>query len=605
MQNALQINCGEGYFSDMAQIGGISKSDWSFATLLVDLDDDADQDILISNGVYRDMRNNDFNKMVQDKYNNMVGPSNYLEVLHQLPSTPISNVMYSNDGNLHFTKLPTTAGFDEQNFSHGMAYADFDGDGLMDVVINNENSVASIYENVSQTDGHYLNIKLEGPGKNRDGLGCSVIVYSGNNHQFNTMQTTRGYFSAVEPILHFGLGDATSVDSIKVFWNHESMSVLKNVTTDKTITIHFSKEKKIPFAPPPPPGLQADTVDLGGYVHQEKPFNDYKDEVLMPYKLSQNGPYISVGDVNGDQLDDYFIGGAAGYAGAVFLQQANGLFIRSPQLALEADKAAEDMESVLTDVDADGDLDLIVVSGSNEFQDMDPLLWPRIYINDGSGIFEKAGKSRFPEEKINAQCIQLFDADGDHDMDLFIGGRLVSGEYAVPASSAIWFNQGGRFVDNTVALAPFLKKFGMVTDAVADDVDSDGDQDLIIVGEWMTPTLLTNDGKGKFTESTIDVAGTGLWWTIDKGDFDKDGDSDFILGNLGWNNKFSGSKETKLEVYAADFDHSGDYDVVLANTKLGQELPVRGRECTSQEMPFILDKFPTYDSYAKAQMCTS
>ena len=602
MQNALQVNCGNGYFSDMAQIAGISKSDWSFASLLIDLNHDADQDILISNGVLRDMRNNDFNKMVHDKYENRVGPTNYLEVLHQLPSTPIENIMYSNDGHMHFTKLPPTAGFNEKNFSHGMAYADFDGDGLMDVVVNNENSVASIYKNVSETDGHYINVKLEGPSKNKNGLGCSVIVYSGENKQFNTMQTTRGYFSAVEPLLHFGLGNASTVDSIKVFWDHASISVLKNIKADKTITIQYSKEEKYPFASPPPPGLIADTVNVGDFVHHEEPFDDYHDQVLLPYKLSQNGPFISVGDLNGDQVEDYFIGGAAGYTGSVYLQNEDGGFSKTSQPGLETDKAAEDMESLLTDLDGDNDLDLVVVSGSNEFQDMSPLLLPIIYINNGKGTFEKAGKGRMPEEKINAQCIEIFDADGDNDMDLFIGGRLVSGEYAVPASSALWINQGGRFVDNTLAAAPFLKKFGMVTDAVADDVDGDGDQDLMVVGEWMAPTLLSNDGKGKLTATTIDAVGAGLWWTIEKGDFDQDGDRDFILGNLGWNNKFSGSKETKLEIYSADFDKSGDYDVVLANLKQGQELPVRGRECTSEEMPFILNKFPTYDAYAKAQI---
>jgi hypothetical protein len=348
--------------------------------------------------------------------------------------------------------------------------------------------------------------------------------------------------------------------------------------------------------------MQADTASIGDYVHKEKPYDDYREEVLLPYKLSQNGPFISVGDINGDQLEDYFIGGAAGFAGAIYFQNENESFTKSTQSALEADKAAEDMESVLTDVDGDGDNDLMVVSGSNEFQDTDPMLLPRIYINDGKGILEKVGKGRMPEEKINAQCMELFDADGDNDKDLFIGGRLVSGEYAVPASSALWINQGGRFIDNTTLRASFLKNFGMVTDAIADDVDKDGDLDLIVVGEWMTPVLLTNDGQGKFTYGAIDAAGTGLWWTIEKGDFDKDGDNDFVLGNLGWNNKFSGSKETKLEVYSADFDHSGDYDVVLANTKQGQELPVRGRECTSQEMPFILDKFQSYEAYARAQI---
>ncbi|HJW28502.1 MAG TPA: FG-GAP-like repeat-containing protein, partial [Saprospiraceae bacterium] len=203
---------------------------------------------------------------------------------------------------------------------------------------------------------------------------------------------------------------------------------------------------------------------------------------------------------------------------------------------------------------------------------------------------------------INAQHVEAFDMDGDGDLDVFIGGRMVGGEYVVPASSVLWINQKGKFIDETKSRAPFLKSFGMVTDAIEDDVDKDGDPDLIVVGEWMTPTLLTNDGKGKFTSSTIDAAGTGLWWTIEKGDFDGDGDSDFILGNLGWNNKFSGSRDTHLEVYSADFDHNGDYDVVLANTKNDQELPVRGRECTSEEMPFILNKFPTYDAYARAKI---
>ncbi len=602
MQNALQVNMGAGYFSDMAQIAGIAKTDWSFAALLADLDLDADQDLLITNGVLRDMRNNDFNQMVKEKYHSMVGPDNYLEVLKHLPSTPIPNLIYSNDGGLRFSKLPPGAGFDTPGFSHGMAYTDLDGDGLLDVVINNENSVASIYQNRSQPKKHYLTIRLEGPGKNLDGLGCSVIVYAGGKKQFNTLQTTRGYFSSVEPLLHFGLGDAPFADSVRIYWDHTSMSVLHHVKADQSLRVRYAKEKKIPFRPDPLPGLMAKELVLSDYVHQEKPFDDYKQQVLIPYKLSQNGPFFSVGDLNEDNREDFFIGGAARSPGRIYLQNQNGTFSASDQPALEADKASEDMESSLLDIDGDKDLDLLVVSGSNEFEDDHPTLRPRLYLNKGDGQMIQASPGTLPDQRINGQCIELVDVDGDKDLDAFLGGRLVGSAYAVSASSHIWINQSGYFTDETKKRASFLEKFGMVTDAVADDMDKDGDQDLLVVGEWMTPTWLVNDGTGNFTVQPLDAAGTGLWWTVEKGDFDRDGDSDFILGNLGWNNKFGGSRGTKLEVYAGDFDQSGDYDVVLASQKEEGLLPVRGRECTSQEMPFILEKFPTYESYAKAKL---
>ncbi len=601
MQNVLQMNMGYGYFSDQAQIAGVHKSDWSYSALFADLDLDSDQDLLITNGILRDLRNNDFQVFVKEKYQNQVGPDNYLEVLNNLPSTPIPNVLYSNDGNSHFTKAPPEAAFDKGSFSHGMAVADLDNDGRLDVIINNMNAPASIYKNTTETNGHYLTVKLQGPGTNKNGLGCSVIVYSGDKKQINTMQTTRGYFSASEPAIHFGLGSHTQVDSMKIIWDHKFMTVLKNVETDKVMTISFAKEKKIPFNLGKMPGVQVSDANIVSHEHWEDAFNDYKLQVLLPYKLSQNGPFIAVADVNGDQREDFYIGGAAGRAGTMYTQSSDGKFSKTNQPAFEKDKSVEDQEAVFLDADKDGDQDLIVTSGSNEFSEGNTLLRPRYYTNDGKGNYISA-QEKIPTTLINGQCVEAFDADLDGDIDLFIGGRLVGGKYPLPASSYLWINENGIFSDKTKELAPFLHKIGLITDAVTHDMEGDGDMDILIVGEWMKPTWIINGGKSAWTTSTIDAAGTGLWWTIEKSDTDGDGDMDFLLGNLGWNNKFGGSQGTKLEVFANDFDRNGDFDVVLASMKQDKLLPVRGRECSSQEMPFILDKFPDYESYASAEL---
>lgn len=602
IQNALQVNMGHGYFSEIGELAGVSRSDWSYASLFADIDIDGDQDILVTNGVLRDLQDNDFNARIKEMYQGMVGPSNYLEVLDILPSNPVRNIIYSNDGNMQFTKLPPSNGFNDPGFSQGMAYVDLDGDGLLDVVINNMNAEASIYKNTSTTNGHYLKIKLKGEGQNVNGLGTSVVVYFAGKKQIQTMQTSRGYFSSVEPELYFGLGNITEVDSIKVYWNHKAMSVLKNIKVDKTLTIDFEKEKKIPFAIDNLPGINFKEENLCDFVHQETDFNDFASQVLLPYKLSQNGPFISVGDLNADSREDFFIGGAAGQEGSLFFQNASGQFEKSNQPALESDKNAEDMESVIIDTDGDGDQDLIVTSGSNEFTDRDPSLKVRLYLNDGKGNLTRAGTKAMPDLLVNGQCLEAFDADGDKDLDLFIGGRQVSGQYAAPANSRLLINQTGSYSDRTKTQASFLDQFGMITDAISDDIDKDGDLDLLVVGEWMKPTLLLNDGKGSFSEKEIPSAASGLWWTIEKGDFDGDGDSDFILGNLGWNNKFGGSKGTKLEVYSGDLDHNGDNDVILAMTRRDILVPVRGRDRSAQEIPFIKTKYPTYESFAKAKL---
>ncbi len=600
-QNTLQLNTGSGYFIEIAQMSGIAKTDWSWAPLFTDLDNDGLQDLLITNGIMKDMKNNDFVASIQKKYQGQVGPDNYLDVLATLPSNPIANKLYRNNGQLVFDDISQNSGFNFEGFSQGMVSADFDGDGRMDIAVNNMNAVASIYKNNSTSSGNYLNVRIIATDANRNGLGITAIAHIGLSKTIGTIQSTRGYMSASEPLLHFGLGSSPSVDSITIIWNHRYASVLKDIPANQTITIDYSKVEKQKYIPPSErkssPNQYNSTID---FKHTEIPYDDYAQQILLPYKLSQNGPYISTGDFNADNLTDLYIGGAAGQPGAIFMQQENGSFIKSDRLSGLNAVGFEDMQSVIADFDGDGSPDLYVVSGSNEFSSDDPMLMDRMYLNDGNGNLFYAPEFIPQGMCLNGQCVIPIDLDQDGDTDLFVGGRLVGGEYIQAADSRILINNGSKFEDLTSSIAPFLKDFGMVTDGVATDVDGDGDIDIFIVGEWMTPTFLINN-NGHFVAQPLDDSLTGIWWTVEQADVNNDGRPDFILGNLGWNNKFGGRK-ANLKVYAGDIDKNGDYDVILAKQKGDHLLPIRGRECSSEELPFLLEKYPSYDAFGKAHL---
>lgn len=601
-QNTMQLNAGHGYFTDVAQLSGIHKSDWSYAGLFADLEHDGDPDLLITNGVVRDMQNNDFNAYVKERYQGQVGPQNLNDVLEKLPSNPVPNALYRNDGNLRFSKISEEAGFDFKGFSNGLACGDLDGDGMTDLVVNNLMAQASIYKNASSPSGNYLRVRLKGPGKNSNGLGITALLIANGQKQIRTMQTTRGYFSSCEPVLDFGLGNAKGVDSLIIFWNSREMSVHTGLEINREVMFDYEKVSKQKFRLPDGDQIPWKTSAGPDHTHREQSYDDYADQVLLPYKLSQNGPFIASADVNGDGSEDLFISGAAGFPSMTYLKIPNGGWSPSVPAAFESDRGHEDQEAVFFDLENDGDQDLLVASGSNEFSGKGTATGIRLYLNDGRGTFNRAGKDLSPIIAVNGQAVEVFDIEGDGDMDVFVGGRLIGGQYPVPASSHLLINHNGRLTEGTSERADFLSDFGLVTDAVAADVDGDGDQDLMVAGEWMSPTLLINDGKGYFTQRTLDDPGAGLWWAVASTDVDNDGDMDFLLGNLGWNNKFGGAKGTKLEVYASDFDRNGDFDVVLAQQKDGKTLPVRGRECSSEEMPFVWEKFPSFDSYGKAKL---
>ncbi len=598
MYNTLQKNNGNGTFSEVAQVAHISKTDWSWTFLFGDLDNDSYKDIIITNGILRDIRNNDVGEFLKKQI--MAGNKNFdvMKLIQAIPSTPMSNYVFQNNGDLTFKNASKDWGFDQRGFSNGMAYADLDKDGDLDLIINNMNAPASIYKNNKGRLNNYLQVKLEGSGKNPFAMNTQVKIEIGDKVQLQELTTTRGYFSSSEPLLHFGLGDAAVIDKLTVFWPTGKTSTLTNVNSNQRLVLkEADADGNVPKKVKP---NQLFVEMDGDFQHKENEFDDFKREILIPHKESQNGPYIATGDVNNDGNEDYFIGGAAGQAGRLYLNNGNG-FDESPSQPWNADAGQEDMGALLFDADGDKDLDLYIVSGGAAFPIGSPKYQDRLYLNDGKGNFRKQAGA-LPKMHDSGQRVVAGDFDKDGDLDLFVGGRIVPGKYPKAANSHLLLNNNGRFKDVTNTNAPGLAQIGLVTDAVFADYDKDGDDDLIVVGEWMPLSIFKNT-KGKFenvSKESYTADSKGFWWSVAVADFDKDGDMDIVAGNLGMNIKFKGSKKHPFVVLENDFDGNGTNDVVLAKYSGNKLLPMRGRQCTSEQMPFVAKKFPTFDGFAKA-----
>ncbi len=603
MTNTLQVNTGLGTFSDIANVAGISFTDWSWASLLVDLDNDGLKDIIISNGIKKDVDNNDYRNKVSS-----LGKNATLEQLFELskntPSQKISNYAFKNKGNLKFEKVAKDWGFDTPSFSNGMAYGDLDNDGDLDIITNNIDDLAFVYEN--KANGNFLKIKYEGPELNKFSIGAKAKIYYKDKIQIEENSVTRGFISSVEHGSFFGLGKETEVDRVEVTWPNGNVNIFENVGANRTITAKYKDAKPVETNYTEDSNLLATVKarDLGlDFVHDENDYDEYVDEILLPHNVSQNGPFIASEDVNGDGLSDIFVGGAFGQSGKLYIQATDGTFKASDSQPWELDKASEDLGCVFIDVDNDKDMDLYVASGGTEVKAGDDLLLDRLYINDGNGVFEKS-KSALPRIKESTQCVKAADIDSDGDIDLFVGTRLLPGFYAFPATSYLLINNNGQFTRADVDKAPSLENIGMVTDAVFSDIDQDNDPDLIIVGEWMEIKVLQNEA-GSFSDVSTDYGledTRGMWWSITAGDIDNDGDEDYIVGNLGKNNKFKASEEHPFKVYANDFDSNGTNDIVLAKYYKDDYVPVRGRECTSQQMPYVAEKFKDYHSFASSKL---
>ncbi|WP_083261328.1 VCBS repeat-containing protein [Crocinitomix algicola] len=604
MFNSLQLNNGNGTFSDVGQMAGVAKTDWSWAPLFADFDNDGKKDLFVTNGYKRDMRDNDYN--AEYNYKKETGElESFQEGLDLVPTAKIKNYLFHNQGDLKFEKVHENWGLDMPLNSNGAAYADLDNDGDLDLVLNNMDDQASIFENLlNGPASNFLRIQIKGYAENQQGIGTKVTLYTKDELQHQELHTARGYISSVEPFLHFGLGENDQIDRIEVEWLDGTTLVKENLQSNQTIIVdHANGHKKKINRNQKEPFFTDISDSLFSFEHQEVLFNDFESEILLPHKMSQLGPFITKGDVNGDQKEDIYISGSHGSSGQLFIQTKDGFKIKKGPW--EKEKLREEMEALFIDVDGDNDLDLYVVSGGNEAFRTSKDLQDQLYINDGKGNFKNESDKRLPEMIVSGQSIAAGDIDNDGDLDLYLGGRQIPGYYPFIPKSYLLENEGGYFKDIT-AKSPNVASPGLITDAIFDDFDADGDQDLIVVGEWL-PVVFFENEKGILSDVTnqynksLDV---GWYYSIEKGDFNQDGRSDYIIGNLGENNKFHPSKNHPLEIYCHDFDENGTKDIVLAKHQDDICYPVRGRQCSSEQMPFIKQKFRTYADFATASIET-
>lgn len=614
MFNGLQLNVGNGTFQNVAHMTGLARSDWSWAALMVDLDNDADKDVLVTNGTEFTL-DNDFHDKVRAVYARYPPPAKIpteeLVALHaQIPNEKLPNIVFENQGGLTFEIASDKWGFDEPTFSNGAVHADLDNDGDLDIVISNNNQPAHLYRNLSseKSKGHYLRVKATGSVSESF---PKVTIKHGGLFQTVEISRVRGYLSAVENVAHFGLGRHEEVDTVAVVWPSGRVEERYKVRANQTIEF-FEKEAGARTEPTDQSDLaetqffrpiEARALGLP-YQHRENEYDDYAAEHLLPYKQSTLGPFIATGDLNGDGKEDVFIGGASGQPGHVFLQTQDG-FEKKQSAALTRDREAEDMEALLFDIDDDGDNDLFVVSGGNEKEAQSAYYTDRLYVNDGAGTFSKV-ENPFSDGPFSysGKSVATLDYDRDGDQDVVIGNRFVPAKYPQPEPSFMYQNEGGQLRNVTEAVAPGLASFGAINKIIATDFDNDGWTDLIAVGEW-TPIGLFKNEQGVFRDIAKDSGldrEIGWWFTVAETDVNKDGLKDYVVGNLGLNSRYETSREKPLKVFAGDFDANGSHDMMLSYAYNNDYVPLRGREGSYGQMPFIAAKFPTFHGYAHATM---
>ncbi|MFN0274935.1 MAG: VCBS repeat-containing protein [Chitinophagales bacterium] len=624
--NSLQLNNGNGTFGEISRTAGVSTTDWSWSTIFADFDNDGNKDLFISNGFLRDFHVDESETYHKLRRAVRINDSTvYKEVRKDLPDFILDhpNYIFKNNGDLTFTDTRDEWGVYYPSITYGSGYADLDNDGDIDIVSSNVNQTPWIYRNNSEklnTKNNYISIHLEGYAKNSDGLGTKVRIFCGDKMQYIQSTNVRGYISTMQHDVHFGLGSDTQIDRIEVEWLDGAKQILQNVPANQILTIkHADASKSVTFPQRnTQPKYFADaTTELGiNYIHKENNYDDYLREYLLPHKMSSLAPGIASGDLNGDGLDDFYVGGAINSSGALYFQTADGKFMMSDfQKNNPDDLQFEDAGALIFDADGDGDNDLYVATGGNEHPVGDVKYADRLYLNDGKGNLSRKSDA-LPTIYSSSSCVTGADYDKDGDIDLFVGGRQVPGEYLAPSSSYILKNEGGKFTDASAEVAPTLKDIGMITSAIWTDYNNDNNIDLILTGDWMPITILKNQG-GKFVDQTEEAGiknATGWWQSITGADFDNDGDIDYMVGNFGTNRRYKNTVATKdktplpLEAFLDDFDGNGKKDFVMCYYQYDMAdgtdklFPVKTRERILEQLPSIADDFKTWDSYGKASV---
>ena len=615
MYNALQSSQGireNGlpFYSEIAKAHNLGSTDWSWACFFADLDNDAFKDIFISNGTRREMNNKDYFKWLkridtQQKIKHQ--ELSLKDLMEKMPSYKVDNFVFQNKAGQTFERVNNQWNLEFTGFSNGAAYVDLDNDGDLEILLNNIDSTACLFKNLGkeQNAQNHLQIKVNGPDKNPLGLGTKIEVTTKDTKQYYEHTLVRGYLSSISPTAHFGLGNNETIKELKIIWPDKKTQLLQNIEANQVLSIDYKDAKSNQTnADKNNSSFFTQTKKLNlNYTHQENDFDDFKREILLPHQMSSFGPGLAIADVNQDGIDDFFVGSPMNQSSVVYL--SNKSTNTQPEFMPTniTHPEQEDVAATFFDADQDGDQDLYVVCGGNEKPVNDAYYQDRLYLNDGNGNFTET--NALPNLTFSGSVVKPFDIDKDGDLDLFVGGRQMPGNYPSPATSFVLENKlelgSLTFEVANKKWMPDLEEIGMVTDAAWVDVDLDKDTDLVLVGEWMPITIMENR-NGKFYKNEPIKKSEGWWNTLAQGDFDKDGDVDFVLGNLGLNYKYQASPEASFDVHSNDFDENGKQDIVLSYKQDGEAFPVRGKQCSSEQIPILSRRFETYESFATSNL---